>query len=458
MWFSKDGKSVTVANTEPLPITSPVTNVRVGFEDAIASGVDGIEAILMRLGSGMTCSQTSGSLVVGAGTAANSETLVRLLDPVNPSKLFTFTGRFKAVWGLTLSQRIVNQEVAVEFVDLVASQVAATVLSTTSVAVTLSPMPFAVKHIGQKMYLGNLLGISAQTQYATLATVVGNVATFTVAGYPASGSGTLDIWGWNHYSVIYDGTSATAAKFQNAARGYAFGPTSATISTTATAGSHVPYLSPDGMEAVFGEKPGASVTLGALTQRASSMRNLPHEHTKLICQIRVTNYSTAPASATTVTVNFINIDTTPYVNAVIAGVGQMSKVSPLPVELAMSSAGVALASGSTTIGRVLSAAGSSAITGASVKASAGRLYGATVTNHAATTRYVHVYSKASAATLGTDTPLHSIGLQAGQTTVFDSAVGINMALGIAWAATTDNVAIPVTAATAGDVSISLRYA
>lgn len=101
---------------------------------------------------------------------------------------------------------------------------------------------------------------------------------------------------------------------------------------------------------------------------------------------------------------------------------------------------------------------SSAIAAANVKASAGRLFGGTLTNHNAATRYVHFYNKSSAATLGTNTPVATIGLAPGQIANFGDALGMAFPLGISWAVTTDNIAVPAAAGAAGDISGTLQFA
>lgn len=93
-------------------------------------------------------------------------------------------------------------------------------------------------------------------------------------------------------------------------------------------------------------------------------------------------------------------------------------------------------SGGLTISRVISAASTNAT---SAKASAGQVYGWYVSNVNAAARYLKLYNKASAPTVGTDTPVMTILIPgntagAGATVAFEN--GIAFGTGIAYALTT----------------------
>jgi hypothetical protein len=103
------------------------------------------------------------------------------------------------------------------------------------------------------------------------------------------------------------------------------------------------------------------------------------------------------------------------------------------------------------------------VTGTSgvIKASAGQLFKLhSVRNSNAAVRYLHLYDKATAPTLSTDTPVLTISLAASsvQNDIdIGGDIGVAFANGIAWAATTDNVAIPTTAATSGETMFAGAY-
>lgn len=86
-----------------------------------------------------------------------------------------------------------------------------------------------------------------------------------------------------------------------------------------------------------------------------------------------------------------------------------------------------------------------------IKNAAGQAYIWDLLNTSAGIRYLHLYNKTSAPTLSTDTPLLTIGIPIGGKATFSTDIGFAFSTGIAYAITTDDAAIPVTAATAGDV-------
>lgn len=99
----------------------------------------------------------------------------------------------------------------------------------------------------------------------------------------------------------------------------------------------------------------------------------------------------------------------------------------------------------------------STVVTAVMKATTGRFYGYQLCNTAVSTRYVHIYNKATAPTLGTDTPTYTIAITTLQCVQLDISIGVGHSSGLSWAATTDDVVIPAVAATAGDVVGTLWY-
>ena len=95
-----------------------------------------------------------------------------------------------------------------------------------------------------------------------------------------------------------------------------------------------------------------------------------------------------------------------------------------------------------------------------VKAQSGRVYAITAYNAAANISYLKLYNKASAPTVGTDTPVLTIAIGPAQQfnlTVMD--VGIYFATGIAYALTTGSADSDTGALTAADVvGLNIMYA
>ncbi len=93
---------------------------------------------------------------------------------------------------------------------------------------------------------------------------------------------------------------------------------------------------------------------------------------------------------------------------------------------------VTTALGGHTIGRVMSAATTNAT---SLKASSGNLYGIHLHNSGAATVFFKLYNKASAPTVGTDTPVTTVSIAAGARVDIDNVQGSAFATGIAYAIT-----------------------
>lgn len=119
---------------------------------------------------------------------------------------------------------------------------------------------------------------------------------------------------------------------------------------------------------------------------------------------------------------------------------------------------VAAATGGATPYKLVSAATTNAT---SVKASAGTVYLITASNVNAAARYLKLYNKASAPTVGTDTPVFTFiipGNTAGAgTNIPLPAMGVNFSTGIAFALTTGIADADTGAVAASDIAVNLAY-
>jgi hypothetical protein len=313
--------------TESTPFTTvmpaPQKTWRSGFDATLAAnGVDTAFMTLLQAGSGMAVSQASGSLVITSGTTAYAESIIR--------SVVSWKDTFKFRYFLTLSQRIANNDTYVELVDIIGDGLAFTVNSATSVTVTIPSNPFAAANIGQSISIGALTLASCLSQKAVIASVSGNDVTFTVAGFPASGNGTCSLFGWNYHHVLYTSTTSTNAAYGTQRNGWTSGDTTATINTSAS--GHLGIMTNDGEKSAYFDKPGTSSTASDNSQRASSDRNVPATETPLYIQIRVVNGSTAPASTTTATIGFVEMDNYIQQQVSIVGLEPLPKAAALPVE------------------------------------------------------------------------------------------------------------------------------
>lgn len=423
---------------------------RTGFAKAVSNNVDSaFGSIIGSIGTGMGVNQTGGNLVLTAGTTARAETILRSAK--------SFTGGIRLRAKTTLSQRIANNNFFIELVDVVGDGLAYNITSATSMVVTFATgaNPFTSANIGQSMYAGNFVGTGTflSGRY-TISAVSGDTVTFTVSGF-AAGTGTLSLFGWNYYHIVYDGTTATQAKFDTQRRGYNSGDTTATISTTAS--GHVAIVTGDDMVSIFSDQVVTSATGVRTTPRASRDENVPDD-AELYLQIRMANGSTAPASGTTWTIGMVAVSEYTPMDTVIQDLRQTTNV-PLPVDilrsvsLTTSTAVTATPATATTYNAVTTASTNAAV----VKGSAGHLFELTLSNPTATPVYVKLYNKATAPTVGTDVPVLTVPVAANSTVPLSfGTLGKRFATGIGIAATGAIGATDTTNAVAG-VQINGSY-
>jgi hypothetical protein len=177
---------------------------------------------------------------------------------------------------------------------------------------------------------------------------------------------------------------------------------------------------------------------------------------------------TAPGSATTVTVQrVLVVDNYEQRVQISTGEGDQIASKAIPVNIAqglsngsyLGQVGLQLVNTANTPSRhkAISAATTNPT---SVKASAGKLGGGTISNTSAAFKFFKIYNKASAPTVGTDTPVHTIGLPPSFTVYLRECLvdgGSYLAAGIAYAVTGAAADSDTTAVAAGDVVVNLEY-
>jgi hypothetical protein len=422
-----------------------------------------------RLGSGVGVSQSSGNLVLTTGTTANSEFLARSTQ--------SFRGALTARHKTILSQRIANQNFVMLLADLVGEGLSCTINSATSISVTKTAHGFTAANVGQSMYVGAISGANGVPgRYAIASIPDANTINFTVAGWPASGSCTVDLFGYNFLRSAYSGTSATTAAIDAQRNGWNSGDTSATINTTATAG-HVMQVYADGRNANWADTTVASSATPTVTSRASRIEAIPDDDVELYWYIWLFNGSTAPASTTTWTIGFCAVEDNANVPTYLAGVRPLGQQAALPVSLAVAGAtqpvsgtvtatvsGATLAAGTAAVGDVGvqyrgnatgAASGTHLVSAATtnptvVKASAGRLLGFVLTNNAASKVYVKFHNQTTTPTAGSGV-VRSFGIPAGGTITFSLEGGIAFSTGIAFTTVTGAADADTTAVAANDI-------
>lgn len=110
--------------------------------------------------------------------------------------------------------------------------------------------------------------------------------------------------------------------------------------------------------------------------------------------------------------------------------------------------------GGASVSKTVSAASTNAT---SIKTRSGTVYGVTANNVNAAVRYLKLYNKASAPTVGTDTPVMTIALPPAQVTTVPFPVGVEFGTGIAFALTTEATDAGSTAVSASEHVVHVFY-
>jgi hypothetical protein len=209
-----------------------------GFTNVSASGLNAPEMDLMTLGTGMAISQSASNLVLTTGTSTNSEFLARSKKAVDG----TWAVRLNHI----LSQRIANNNFVLMLACKIGDSVPITINSATTITVNLINHGYTTANVGGFMNVGGIVGAAGVPgRYAIASIVDNNNFTMTVAGWPASGSCTANLFGCSYSKIAFSGTTATSASFDTQRSGWASGDTTITINTTASPG-HIIQMHNDG--------------------------------------------------------------------------------------------------------------------------------------------------------------------------------------------------------------------
>jgi hypothetical protein len=476
--------AATAANQPDVRTTHPIFGDRgsvvrqapadiwsVGFA-ASGSGLLASELTQRTVGTGVTVSQSSSNLVIAAGTTARSEFLAR--------SVASFRGAFIQRHKTILSQRIANNNFHVMLADVIGEGLACTINSATSITVTKVAHGFTATNVGQFMFVGAISGAAGVPgRYAIASIPSVDTINFTVAGWPASGSCTVDLFGWNWIRTLYTGTTATSVNVNAQRRGWNSGDTTATINTTVAPG-HVMNVAADGRNINWSDTLVASSITPTVTTRASRIENIPDDDVELYLYVWSQNGTTAPASSTTWTVGFLSLEDNVNVPTYIAGVRPTGAAAPLPVSGAVSITGTATVSGtvsvnlnagtalSNDVGQQYRANATGAASGAHIvsagstnatviKASPGRVLGWCLANTNLAYRYVKLHNQTTTPTAGAGV-VRTIALPPNNSVTFTIEGGIAFATGIGLTIVTGAADADATAVGVNDVVGDLFFA
>ena len=419
------------------------------------------------IGTGIGYSQTGGNLVLTSGTTANAEVILRSTT--------SFCNDMEMRWQSILSQRIINQSFVVELVDVIGDNLPLTVNSATSVTITFAPgqNPFTAANVGQSMSIGAIEGVAGIPARYAIASTTATTVTFTVSSWPASGSGSCSLFGWNFVRCVYSGAVATTMNFDTQRNGYNTGDTAATINTSASPG-HMGIMQVTSGNATLLDQLIASATTLQTAVRANRVVNMPDEDQNLFLQLRIVNGSTAPATTTTWTVGMSAVYDFRTANVTINDVRPTGLSSSMPVQIGGGTlpavttvTTVGTVTAVTTAGTPLAPATPYFINSLATTNIALILTGTSglaafyATNTGATAAFVKLYNKATAPVLATDVPEMIIPIAAasgGFPGVASLPMGFNgfrFALGLGIAITGAVGDTDATAVAAGQVKVKL---
>ena len=453
MMTDATGADITIEN--PFSAAAVQNNKGAGYSASGASVLDIFFAQPPVVTGGMTYNQAAGSLNIVAGIGVNAEFLARSVS--------SFSGAMRLRASHILSQRIANNNFSVLLADLLGENLAYNIINSTTVDVTDPAHGFNSENIGQFIMLGGLSGVGIPGRYAIASIPDANTIRFTVAGWPASGTGTLTLFGRNHLQNLFSGTNPANVTFDTQRNGWALGGTTAAIVTTASPGV-VLVNELTGREAFLFDKLRASSTSPSVVSRASRDENIPDQNFRLHVFLWAYNGSAAPASSTTWTLGHTTVESFPNQSVYIQGVRANGAANPLPVAAQASAAvigdvGIQYRANST--GAAVPTAVTSPLVpaGQSVKSGSGRLVVYDFHNQATTRRFVKFFN-ATTVTMGTTSATFEVAIEPGQSKYLNIPGGIGFNAGIQIAVTsarglTDNT---TTGIALGDVTGFVGFA
>ena len=316
--------------SDTAPQTQPAAPVRQVSQMTDAAGFSAVGSSILDsyfnapiVGTGVSYNQAAGSLNILAGTTANSEFLARSVK--------SYKGSMRMRFGIITSQRIANTNLAVMLADLIGEGLSYTINSATSVTVDIPGHTFDATNVGQFMQMGGIIGAAAVPgRYAIASVVAGTSITLTVAGFPASGSGTCTLFGRNYVRNLYTGTAVNVVNVDSQRNGWATGDSAANFITSTGAGSLV-QVEITGREVFWSDTSRASSLTPTAQTRASRYESIPDAATELYVFLWNFNGTTAPASSTTWTLGSVSVESFPNNSVYLQGVRSLGSSNTLPV-------------------------------------------------------------------------------------------------------------------------------
>lgn len=273
----------------------------------------------------------------------------------------------------------------------------------------------------------------------------------------------------NAAAMQWNGTTATGMLMVSRSDGASLLSVSGTALTTAATGSNPNFIPAATFKMLVGHDDitwSAAGTDALVTPTFMGRRTqaLPASDREYKLRIRIKNGAVAPASNTDVRIHAVRVSDFQRLTVDFEKyAGRTDPTDALPVNIVTpatlpvsvaaavtTNAGGVAAAGGFSTARLVSAAAS--INATVVKASVGRLYRITGFNASAAVRYLKLYNKATAPVPGTDTPVASFRIPASSPIAIDyGSIGLSFAAGISYVLTTGTADADTGALTAGDI-------
>jgi len=325
MAYNPNNPNGLAAMADSAPVVQSSQNIEsAGFGSSGASVLDDMFVQTPIVGTGISYNQTNGSLNILTGTTPNSEFLAR--------STMSFKGSMRLRFNISASQRIVNNNLQVSLADLIGENLAFNIVSSTLVDVTLNAHSFTATNIGQSMNIAGLGEVGIPNRYAIQSIPNANTIRFTVAGFPASGTGTCTLFGYNQIKNLVTGITVTQMTFDSQRNGWAFGDTIATINTTAGIGTMI-VNEMTGRDIFLMDALKSSVISPNFATKASRYENIPEQTTPLYVFIWNFNGTVAPVSTTTFSLSSLSVENFANVPIYIQGFRANGQQNAQPVTL-----------------------------------------------------------------------------------------------------------------------------
>ena len=295
-----------------------------GFGLSGTSVIDDMFVQTPVVGAGVTYNQTNSQLNILTGVTPNAEFLAR--------STMSFQGAMKLRYGILASQKIVNNNFQISLADLIGENLPFNIVSSTLVDVTLTGHGFTSQNVGQGMNLAGLGGIGIPNRYNIASIPDANTIRFTVAGWPASGTGTCTLFGYNQIKNLITGTNASQYIFDSQRNGWAFGET-VTGGNTVLASGNILSNEITGRDIFFQDALRVSASTPSFITRASRYENIPEATTPLYVFIWSFNGTVAPASTTTYSLSSLSVEDFANLPVYIQGFRTQGTQNPIPALL-----------------------------------------------------------------------------------------------------------------------------